>query len=175
MSAEQLRSNATIAAIHEAAHAVVAAYLDVPVDKVQLSRYWVDRLSIFDQSDLSGGGVSYLPSTKSQDYEHAVICAAARVAVDELIRPGAHRDDAYTDDEECLKEIAGKLGITDFQMWRLGVVERAREIVGHDYVRAAIRCIADELRDAPLEDGLTGARVVEVLRTFGKQAWLGTG
>jgi membrane protein required for beta-lactamase induction len=35
--------------------------------------------------------------------------AAARVAVEELIRSGAHPKMAYSDDEDCLREIAGEL------------------------------------------------------------------
>jgi hypothetical protein len=164
MTTKQLRDGAQIAAIHEAGHAVVAVYLGVPVDRVQLSSYWVDPLSIFRRSDLSGGGVSYLPSATSQHAEHAIISAAARVAVDDLIRPGAHPETAYSDDEDCLKEIAGELEITDFQPWRAGVLERAREIISIDYVRVAIRRVAGNLQAAPLEDGLTGEQVREVLR-----------
>jgi hypothetical protein len=160
MNAEQLRPDAEIAAVHEAGHAVVAAYLGVPVERAQLRSYW----SILRDGDLSGGGVSYLASATPQLAEHAIVSAAARVAVDKLIRPGAHPEMAYSHDEDCLKEIAGELGITDFQPWRLSVIERAREIVSIECVRTAILRVADDLKAAPLEDGLTGEYIREVLR-----------
>jgi len=164
VTAEQLRPGARIATVHEAGHAVVAVHLGVPVERVQLSSYWIDPFSIFNQSDLSGGGVSYLPSENGQLTEHAIISAASRVAVDTLIRPGAHPETAYSDDEDCLKEISNELGVTDFQDWRSGILERAREIVSIGFIRAAILRIADELQAAPLEDGLIGEHVREVLR-----------
>jgi len=164
MNAKQIRPGAKIAAVHEAGHAVVAAYLGVPVDCVQLSSYWVDPLSIFRQSDFSGGGVSYLPNETLQLTEHAIISAAARIAVDELIRPGAHPEMAYSDDEDCLQEIADELRVSDFRDWRLSILERAREIISNGSVRAAILRVADDLQAAPLEAGLTGEHVREVLR-----------
>jgi hypothetical protein len=164
MNAEQLRPGANIAAVHEAGHAVVAAYLGVPVERVQLSSYWVDPLSIFRQSDFSGGGVSYLPGETLQLTEHAIISAASRIAVDTLIHPGAHPERAYSDDEDCLREIAAELEVPDFQKWRLVILERAREIVATASVRAAILRVADDLMLAPPETGLTGEHVREVLR-----------
>jgi hypothetical protein len=164
MSAEQLRPGARIAAVHEAGHAVVAVHLGVPVDRVRLSSYWIDPLSTSWESDFSGGGVSYLPSETRQLTEHAITTAAARVAVDTLVRPGAHPEMAYTDDENCLREIADELKVSDFQEWRLGVVERAREIVSIGSVREAILRVADDLQATPLKDGLTGEQVRQVLR-----------
>jgi hypothetical protein len=37
--------------------------------------------------------------------------AAARVALDELIRPRTHPETANENDEDCLKEIAAELGV----------------------------------------------------------------
>jgi hypothetical protein len=93
MSAEPLRPGAKIAAVQEAGHAVVAVHLGVPVERVQLSSYWVDPLSVIPESDFSGGGVSYLASETQQLTEHAIISAAARIAVDELVRAGARPRD----------------------------------------------------------------------------------
>jgi hypothetical protein len=169
VTAEQLRPGAEIAAAHEAAHAVVAVHLGVPVERVQLSRYWVDALSILRQSDLSGGGVSFLPSETHPLTEHAIISAAARVAVDALIFPGADPEIAYSDDEDCLKEIAGKLRVSNFQDWRLSILECAREIVCIESVQTAISRVAADLLAAPLEDGLAGEHVREVLRACEKR------
>src|SRR5690349_15953433 len=102
-------------------------------------------------------------SRSTPDTEHAIISAASRVAVDALIAPGAHTDAAYSDDEDCLKEIAEHLGIADFQQWRSSILERAREIVSIGSVRAAILRVADQLQATSLEDGLTGEHVREVL------------
>lgn len=160
MNSKQLGPNAKIRAVHEAGHAVVAAYLGVPVDRARLRSYGM----IVRDGDLSGGSVTYLPSETPMIAERAVVSAAARVAVDELIRPGAQPELAYSDDDDYLKEIAGELGITDFQQWHRSVMESAREIVSMEHVRAAIRRVASDLQAAPLEDGLTGEHVREVLR-----------
>jgi hypothetical protein len=163
MSAEHLRPGAEVAATHEAGHAVTAAYLHVPIAKVELSAYWLNPFDL--GSGLAGGGVSYLPSAIPQLDEHAIITAAARVAVDELVRFGAHPEIAYVDDEDCLKEIASELGISDFQQWRVSVMERARTILRIEYVRTAIRRVASDLQTALLEDReLTGEHICEVLQ-----------
>jgi len=151
-------------AIHEAGHAVVAVYLGVPVKCVQLRSY----LMVLRDGDLSGGRVTFLQSETLQLDEHAIVSVAARVAVDELIRPGAHPETAYSDDEDCLREIASTLGITDFQPWRLSVMTRAREIVSIHHVRTAILRVASELQTVLPEDGLTGEHVREVLRACEK-------
>jgi hypothetical protein len=164
MDAKPIRRGAEVAAIHEAGHAVAAVYLGIPVDQVKLKTPW-ERLN--DPSDLSGGEVSYLPTPSPMLTERATVAAAARVAVDTLVRFGAHPETAYSDDEDCLRQIAAEMEIaeSDFRQWRSAIVERAREIVNIEYVRAAILRVASDLQ-ATLQpgNGLTGEQVRGVLQ-----------
>lgn len=173
MTAEQLRPGAKIAAVHEAGHATVAEYLNVRVERVRLSGYWLSLSTILQRPELldserDGGETSYASAATLDD--QAVVTAAAQVAMDELAAPEElacfRCEDSCKKDVDDLRRIANECGVTDsdFQQWRLHKMERAREIIGITQVREAIRRVAADLLTAPLEDGLTGKHVREALR-----------
>jgi hypothetical protein len=167
MNAKQLRPGAKIAAMHEAGHAVVAAYLDVRIERTRLGKYWglqnIELVQHPEQWDANDGGETSYASPATLDHQ-AVVTAAAQVATHEL--NGVRWEAGCESDEKDLHQIAreSEIADSDFQPWRLSIMERARQIVSIEYVGTAIRRVASDLQAAPLEDGLTGEHVREVLR-----------
>src|ERR1039458_10352208 len=115
MSAEQLRPGAKIAAVHEAGHATVAEYLNVRVERIRLSDYWLPPSTILQRPELldserDGGETSYASAATLDD--QAVVTAAGQVAMNELAAPDElarfRCEDSCKKDEDDLRGIASR-------------------------------------------------------------------
>jgi hypothetical protein len=155
----------TDTAVHEAAHAVVAAHLKVAFryvsavacrkygGKVQGGSSRVARLYV---SDRRGGFRQRSDEELRNIYcrrlaDKAVVALAARAEMEtmEFKTAGGRRLSAselgYKSDEKLLKDFARELGIRDFGAWREQQLKRARDIVAIPHVARAIRWVARRL------------------------------
>jgi len=128
-------------AIHEAGHAVVGAYLRIPVERVTIecdgsaaghviySRKWLDAAPYVDGHDRK--------------------CATANLAgraADELLCDKVESEECYRSDERNVLDASGRMDADeDFMAWRQRCLERARKIVRLPHVREAIVVVSDEL------------------------------
>jgi hypothetical protein len=151
-------------AVHESAHAVVAAYLKVPfsyVSAVACPKYGGKvqgeglraRLYVSNRR----GGFRQRSDEELRNLSRrrlagmAVVALAARAAMEamEFKTAGGRRLSAselgYKGDEKLLKDFARELGIHDFAAWRKQQLNCARDIVATPHVARAIQWVARNL------------------------------
>lgn len=157
-------------AIHEAGHAVVTAYLRVPLQYATVTPKVVDGFE-------TGGHVKFLDFTVREiskrkgvdawrmrsaeeistiagfkQHKLAIVTADGRAA-DES-RSVERSEDAYGGDESNLRVIAESLGISKdgFTAWRLTCLNQAREVIFFPHVRLAVMNVAFQLTCAIREE-----------------------
>jgi hypothetical protein len=130
------------AAMHEAAHAVVAAYLRIPFSYVTIRPRVLGGLK-------TGGHVQLRrrnhPATVPES--EAIMALAARVEIALHSWDGEIPEESYIDDEAKLIALSKGMGIadSDFRAWRDALFQRAREIVAIPYVSNAIEAVTNAL------------------------------
>jgi len=178
MNIGSLAGEVSPVAMHEAGHAVVAAYLRLPLRSVRLVPWDGDSTTLSVAGYASVGVELFSTAQRAEaavmrgDYERIVstkLNSAATMtlagrATDERFRSGAGLGaEAYKGDEARLEEIADLLQIPadSFAEWRLMRLERARSILRIGYVWGAVKDLA-----AALERSLrvTGLEVRAMLR-----------
>lgn len=186
-------------AIHEAAHAVVAAHLRVPFRYVTIHPRRVDggwedghlqiahRLRI--RLYISDGRGGFRPRTgeEAQATRERYITNVAVVALGarafcvsshisfKQVNGKTFVPDGFDGDEKLVSKFAKELGIKNVRIWRRGLLQRAREIVARSDIRLAIREVALELEISKnIGNGRVGGKVVrDVLRTYRRLALAG--
>jgi len=189
----------SVTGIHEAGHAVVGAYLHLPVVSVGLKR---GRFSAHDGSMSFRDGVAgrtrvsgRLFSARTLDavlrrgeYESVVVRKqsdraamglGARAAVELLLPDSVIDERGYATDERNAREIAELLEVSaaDFSEWREKQLQRARGIVRIKYVKHTILDVAMDLETALTmgKRGLSGQHVRALLRSQRRSTEAGTG
>jgi hypothetical protein len=160
-------------AVHEAGHAVVAAYLRLPLDYVTLRPVKgreQDTGGHMLENRSRGVRLYFLTRRGSDEYRQrtrqelkdinkklrancAIMILAARAAVeaepwesfDGRHLEASELEDGYRVDDEQVKGIANELSVADFAAWRKQILDRARYIVSIPYVRQTILLVASRL------------------------------
>jgi|SRR5271169_3561808 len=175
-----------VPAIHEAGHAVVAAYLRCPFTHVTIRCRTLNGTEAGGYLRHKESGVhdlSYNRKTgsfrlktdeeiqaelKRQYRNRALVAVGARAAVDEILGRNCRDniEDSYGPDEVDLKAITELLEIaSEFEEWRAQILEEARSVVRLPFVRDAISDIAADLQIALIKGrGLSAKRVRDVLK-----------
>jgi len=180
-------------AVHEAAHAVAAAYLKVPFRCVTLRSFsktdaghvraeGLHGISRF-VSDRRGG---YRPRSKKELKDianrmltdRAVMVFTARAAVESAPLLSANGrplstseiQGSYQQDEKQIKDIAHCLRASDFEAWRKQMLKRARDIVSIPHVWRSILSVAlrleQEMRTYEMKVGNGRVSATEVRDTL---------
>ena len=175
-------------AVHEAGHAVVAAYLRCPFTHVTIlpgvrgegyvrfKSSGVREFALSRKTDSFGEPTLHVRRRTAEEIKAelnrryrnlALVSLAARAAVDEVFINNFFDEDVYEGDEASLKIVATWLEIApkDFEAWRALLLTEARSIVELWPVFSAIIKIAKDLQIAKGKGrGLSSKHVRAVLR-----------
>lgn len=147
-----------VTAVHEAGHAVIAAYLRIPFKDVSVT---LGKMRFFHRGGRDSDSI--IPKNDNESFwrRYAIVGLASRAAVDEIL-PGQETDkDAYSSDEYKLAKTAEVLGVNEdaFPAWREALLNEARRLVALRDIRATIISLAAEL-DKPMFATVIPAREV---------------
>jgi hypothetical protein len=141
-------------AIHEAGHAVIAAYLKMPLrtatiksrkgDSGHISFIGITNWLILDSIE----SLNYFPRRQLQSErlnQYAIVAAAGRAAEEEFEFLD-RAEECYKRDEASLAWISEYLCCGNFDKWREEILEKARAIMHIPYVKTAIEITALDLQ-----------------------------
>lgn len=148
-------------AFHEAAHAVVAAHLKLPLRYATVAgegghvTIATRRVRLYLSNRRGGYRERTGEEIKTMSREHdgclAVAVLAARAALENMEFEGEDGnplplcEGQFDGDEQALREIALDLRVDDFAAWRARQLDLAREIVAISHVQKAIDLVAKYL------------------------------